>query len=89
MDGVGEFLNTDEYHFPPKKVKKGGHASLDGSSRRNDLANRVTVLCPVFTITHLITRSLLRWISKILPLGHLSPAVPGSCTSTMSPTLGS
>ncbi|KRY59659.1 hypothetical protein T03_6444, partial [Trichinella britovi] len=57
--------------------------------RRSDLADRAIVPCLVFTVADLITPSSLGWISMILPIGHLIHVVLGSCTSTMSPTLGS
>ncbi|XP_003367828.1 putative coenzyme F420-dependent N5,N10-methylene tetrahydromethanopterin reductase [Trichinella spiralis] len=72
-----EFLHTVSY------------ASPDGSTRRSDLADRVTDPCMVFTVADLTTPSSLGWISMILPIGHLIHVVLGSCTSTMSPTLGS
>ncbi|XP_003367074.1 hypothetical protein Tsp_15839, partial [Trichinella spiralis] len=90
LDSDGQVLRKDFSTPPtPKKGEPGFYASLDGSTRRSDLADRVTVPCLVFTVTDLITPSSLGWISMILPIGHLIHAVLGSCTSTMSPTLGS
>ncbi|KRY40053.1 hypothetical protein T01_6723 [Trichinella spiralis] len=78
------FLNTSH----PKKVN-GVYASPDGSTRRSDLSDRVPVPCLVCTVADLTTPSSLGWISMILPMGYLTHAVPGSCISTISLTLGS
>ncbi|KRZ78522.1 hypothetical protein T10_4761 [Trichinella papuae] len=85
-------LNTDEQllrkdfsTFPAPKGEPYCHASLDGSTRQSDLADQVTVPCR--TVTDLTAPSSLGWISMIPLMGHLTHAVPGSCTNTMSPTL--
>ncbi|KRZ11302.1 hypothetical protein T11_14982 [Trichinella zimbabwensis] len=59
-----EFQGTDEqvlrkdFSTPPTpKGESNCHASLDGSTRRSDLADRVTVPCSVFTVTDLTTPS--------------------------------
>ncbi|KRZ65409.1 hypothetical protein T10_2789 [Trichinella papuae] len=58
------FFSTDEqvlrkdFSTPPTpKGEPGCHASLHGSTRRSDLADRVTVPCLVFTVTDLTALS--------------------------------
>ncbi|KRY08843.1 hypothetical protein T12_6310 [Trichinella patagoniensis] len=78
------FLDSDE-----QILRKDFSTPQTTQKRRSDLADRVTVPCLVFTVADLITPSSLGWISMILPIGHLIHVVLGSCTSTMSPILGS
>ncbi|KRX13983.1 hypothetical protein T07_6109 [Trichinella nelsoni] len=68
------FLNTSH----PRKVDRV-YASPDGSTRRSDIADQVTVPCLVFTVADLTTPSSLGWISMILPISHWIHAALAQC----------
>ncbi|XP_003367783.1 conserved hypothetical protein [Trichinella spiralis] len=54
----GDFLDKKiSQHLPPKKRCTGFYASPDGSTRRSDLADRVTVPRLVFTVADMTTPS--------------------------------
>ncbi|KRZ50238.1 hypothetical protein T02_3256 [Trichinella nativa] len=56
--GTDEQVLRKDFSTPPTpKCEPDCHASVDGSTRRSDLADRVTVPCLVFTVADLIAPS--------------------------------